>query len=56
MDKREKKTLSLFVILVSTVYSMLESPEAKKELIHIIDRLKEKAESELKWAKKKSNR
>ena len=47
MDEREKKTLSLFVILVSTVYSMLETPEAKKELIHIIERLKQKAEVDL---------
>jgi hypothetical protein len=48
MDAREKKTLSLFVILVSTIYTMLETPEAKREFIHVIEKLKQKAESELK--------
>jgi hypothetical protein len=46
MDEREKKTIALFVIVVSTFYSMLESPEAKKDFVKVLDRLKKKTESE----------
>ena len=46
MDEREKKTLELFVILISTCYSFLETEEGKFEFHVILRRMMEKIDSE----------
>jgi len=47
MDEREKKTLELFVILISTCYSFLETDEAKREFALVLRRMREKIMKEV---------
>ncbi|MGA2522913.1 MAG: hypothetical protein ABSF65_02020 [Candidatus Bathyarchaeia archaeon] len=44
MDKTERKTLEVFVIVIASFYTMIESPEAKKEFSRILQRMILKAE------------
>ena len=47
MDEREKKTLELLVILLSTCYQFLETDEGKWEFHVVLRRLMEKIENEV---------
>lgn len=46
MNNQEKKALEVFVIVLASFYSMLETEEAKEEFIKILLRMKLKAEGD----------